>query len=145
MQKENFDKYLKERYFDQLNWYDKKAAENQRKYKVLQGLIIILSAITPIAILAGGIFNSFAVFTSTLVAIFTSIIGAFKYHENWVSYRTTCETLKKEYYYYQMKANAYKIASDPETLFVDRVEEVISRENTLWVNTQTYEKKKGGR
>ncbi len=43
----DFEKYLSERYEDQINWYDAKSQWNQRWYKWLQTLLIIFSSITP--------------------------------------------------------------------------------------------------
>ena len=51
MDKENFNKYLEERYNNQVKWYDEKSKLNQKIYKFLQWIIIILTAITPILIL----------------------------------------------------------------------------------------------
>ncbi len=36
MDKESFARYLKERYQDQVGWYDRKAATNQTLYRRLQ-------------------------------------------------------------------------------------------------------------
>ena len=33
--------------------------------------------------------------TSVLVAIITASLKTFKFQENWINYRTTCETLEK--------------------------------------------------
>jgi hypothetical protein len=33
MEDSNFSKYIEDRYFDQINWYDGKAQENQTKYR----------------------------------------------------------------------------------------------------------------
>jgi len=72
--------------------------------------------------------------TSVLVAILTSVLKSFKYQENWINYRNTCETLKKEYYYYEAEIHQYGESEDKEALFIERVESLISRENTLWIN-----------
>ena len=50
METEDFQKYLKERYEDQINWYDKKSMLNQKLYRYLQGFVIILAAITPVLV-----------------------------------------------------------------------------------------------
>ena len=63
----------------------------------------------------------------------------FKYQENWINYRTTCETLRKEIHYYNAGINDYEKSDDPMALFVRRVETFISRENTLWLTEQKKE------
>jgi len=73
--------------------------------------------------------------TSVLVAILATSLKTFKFGENWVNYRTTCETLKKEIHFFDAGIDEYKDSQDKEGLFVKRVEALISRENTLWLTT----------
>ncbi len=134
MKKEDFQKYLKERYEDQINWYDKKSIWNQKMYRRFQGIVIVLSVITPVLV-AQGIKETRwpTVVIAALVAIGTTMLKTFKYQENWINYRTTCETLRKEIHFYNAGVNFYKEIEDPEALFVERVEALISRENTMWL------------
>jgi len=145
MNTEEFKKYLKERYEDQINWYDRKAIWNQKMYRRFQSIVIVFSAITPILV-ATGIEQSKwpAVFISAVVAIGTAFLKAFKYQENWVSYRTTCETMRKEIHFYEAEIGDYKNTDDRESLFVERVESLISRENTMWLTTLRPKEKKEG-
>ena len=136
MEAEDFQKYLKERYEDQINWYDKKSMWNQTLYRYFQWSIIILAAITPVLAAVGPETNRWpAVVVAALVAIGTSLLKVFKYQENWIHYRTTCETLRKEIYFYKAGLGDYKESKDREALFVERVESLISRENTMWLTT----------
>lgn len=50
MAQEEFQKYLKERYEDQAQWYNQKATANKKVYLFFQWGLIVLSAITPILI-----------------------------------------------------------------------------------------------
>lgn len=143
MNEEDFEKYLNDRYSKQIEWYDKKASYNRRVYQSLQAFVVIFSVITPILIMVGQEWLRWlAVISSAMVAIGASFLKIFKYHENWVNYRTTRETLRKETHYYDAKLFGYKEAEDPEALFVERVEAVISRENTLWVYVQKAKEEK---
>ena len=47
MDQEAFSKYLKDRYQDQVDWYDRKAGQNQKIYRRFQWALIWLSAVTP--------------------------------------------------------------------------------------------------
>ena len=147
MEKENFLKYLEDRYLNQINWYDEKAQENQKKYRLLQWSLIILAAITPVlieldlSVMLGKGFGHLATFTSVIVAILTAALKTFKYQENWINYRTTCETLRKEKYFYEGEIGEYQSTENRETLFIERVESLISRENTLWISAQKIESK----
>ncbi len=146
MDQEAFSKYLTERYEDQIGWYDRKAASNQMIYRWLQWSLIALAAITPVLIefkpqllIAGWV--QWATVTSAIVAILTAGLKTFKYQENWINYRTTCETLRKEKYFHEAGLGEYAGAEDKQALFVDRVESLVSRENTMWVSTHRAETK----
>jgi len=147
MENENFSKYLEARYLNQINWYDEKAQENQQKYRLLQWSLIILAAMTPalieldLSVMLGKGFGHLATLTSVIVAILTAALKTFKYQENWINYRTTCETLRKEKYFYEGEIGEYKSAENRETLFIERVESLISRENTLWISAHRPESK----
>ena len=66
-----------------------------------------------------------------IIAAISAINGLFKFQENWITYRTTCESLKHEKYLFLAKAEPYDI-DDPYPLLVKRVETLISKENTEW-------------
>lgn len=148
MDKPDFDQYLKERYYDQVDWYDRKSLWNQKWYTRLQWSMIILAAITPalVAIDASAFNSAFfkwiAVLTSFSVAVLAAALKTFKFQENWINYRTTCETLRKEIHLYRAGVGDYSNTKDRETFFVERVESLISRENTLWLTTFKADKEK---
>ena len=143
MDKENFNKYLEERYNNQVKWYDEKSKLNQKIYKFLQLIIIIFAGITPILVLQREYYiNIIAAVLAIIVAISVGSQKAFNYQENWINYRTTCEVLKKEYFFYTNKVQGYENAANPEGLFIERVESIISKENVYWI--ATYKKKPEG-
>lgn len=133
MTDEQFQDYFKSRYQRQIDWYDRRASRNKFWYSVFQTTLIIIAAIVPILALSNLKWPT--VVTSALVAIITGLIKTFKFQENWISFRTTCETLKKEQHLFDAECFEYKIAPDKKKLFVERVEALISRENTLWPST----------
>ncbi len=110
---------------------------NQIWYRTLQWSLIVLSASTPVVIALAQKTDStpwvksLSLITSVLVAILATSLKTFKFEENWVNYRTTCETLKKEIHFFNAGLDEYKDSQDREGLFVRRVEALISRENTL--------------
>jgi hypothetical protein len=139
--KEAFEKYLKERYNDQIRWYGDKSAYNEKMFKRLITIVTVFSVLTPILLITRDEWLTYvAIVSSVLVAVGTTLVRAFHYQENWVNYRTTSETLKKEIHYYNAKLADYHDAEDPEALFVERVESLISRENTMWLVCQTPKK-----
>jgi Ni/Fe-hydrogenase subunit HybB-like protein len=142
-----FEEYLESRYREQIAWYDRKSVFNGKWFKVFQWGTITLASLTPVIVVIGfESSNDYAkwlpVLTSVLVAIFASAQKTFKFEENWINYRTTCETLKKEIYLYKAGVGEYSTTRDREGLFVERVEGLISRENTLWLITSERSEKK---
>lgn len=141
MDEKEFNQYVKERYEDQVKWYDRKSNRNKRTYEIIQWGVIVFSTITPILVVIGGSWQRWmAAIVAFFVAIGTSLLKAFKYQENWIHYRTTCELLRKEIHYFKAQIDDYKNSKDPRGLFVERVEDLISREHTLWLTIQKREK-----
>ena len=134
---EKFKEYLTNRYYKQIGWYEQRADENKRIYTIFQWTVIVLSASIPVLVVT--LSDSLKWLTAALgvvLAIGTAGLKSFKYQENWINYRTIAETLKKEKYFYDAQHEGYTDSADPEALFVDRVESVISRENSLWISIQ---------
>ena len=132
------DQYMKERVNDQINWYSKKSTRNKQLHLWMRGLVIVFSAIIPFA--AGFVetnpdfiyLNYIIGILGMLVAILTGISSLMKYQEKWVKYRTASETLKHEKFLYVTKSGEYKSQGDHFSTFVNRVESLISKENSLW-------------
>jgi hypothetical protein len=141
MNKSDFENYVKTRYQQELEWYDRHANVDRMLYQVLQWTAIVLSALTPVLILIGeGPSEWLAVGIAVIVGITTAALKTFKYQENWINYRTTHETLKKEIHFYEAGIQGYDAVKDREAMFVERSEAIISRENTLWVTALQREK-----
>ena len=136
MDKATFETYLKDRYEDQINYYEKASGKNQKKYKNYQWLLIILSTLTTIlAALPSGKFELkyIIVITAGLVTVLSSALKTFQYQELWVSYRATIEKLRPEIFYYNFNIGDYgQTGTDKESLFVTRVEGILSKEHDSW-------------
>ncbi len=117
---------------DQIQWYDRRSASNQRAFKWLKGVEIGAAALIPFAAGAGAP----AVVTGGLGVLIVMLEGLQQlnqYHHNWIIYRSTCETLKHEKYLYLAKAGPYATANDAHTLLAERLESLISQEHAKWV------------
>ncbi|MCH8127992.1 DUF4231 domain-containing protein [candidate division KSB1 bacterium] len=88
---------------------------------------------TPILV-ALDLTKSFIIIISAIVAIGTTVLKAFNYQEHWINYRTICETLRKEIYFYSSLSSEYKSTDDPKSLFIERIENLISQENTMYIS-----------
>lgn len=135
------DDYFSERLDNQIDWYDKKSIQSQRWFKMLQVIVIVSSATIPF--LSGymdeeTLYLKIAIgLLGLLIAAITAVLGLYQFQENWLEYRTTCESLRHKKYLFLAKAAPYN-EEDPFLLLVERVEGLISKENTNW---QSYMKK----
>ncbi len=126
--------YIEQRVEDQINWYDGKSQDAQKWFKRLRGAEILSAAAIPL--IAGFGQDSFLVtlsvaFLGALIAVLTAVISLNQFQENWIEYRTICESLKHEKFLYVTKAEPYH-QNDSFKLFVQRVESLISKENSAW-------------
>ena len=130
MDAKTFSEYLASRYNKELRWYDSKSIRNKFWYYVLQISLIVLAAITPLLALSELKWPTTVI--ASIVAVFAALIKFLNLQENWINYRSICETLRKEKHFYDAGVGDYSRASDKQQLFVDHVENLISREHTLW-------------
>ncbi len=131
----NKEDYMKDRVEDQINWYEKKSAKNKKSYHRIKVAEIILAVLLPfisglhdfygleIATVAG--------FIGMMIAIISGISVLYKYHDKWIEYRTTVESLKHEQYLFLTESGGYN-SNDAFTIFVERFESLISKENSNW-------------
>jgi len=136
MDKEVFSQYLENRYQKQMDYYSRSSGKNQKRYRLFQWTLIILSAITPVlAALNNAALNLqiLVVVVSAAVAILTTGLKTFQYQELWASYRATYEQLKPEIHYYNFNVGPYAVPGvDKESLFVTRIETILDKEHQGW-------------
>lgn len=130
----NDDEYITSRVNNQISWYDKKSQSSQCWFKWLRGAEIIAAAAIPL--IAGFAVDPFPVtlvvgILGASIAVITAIISLNQFQENWTEYRTTSESLKHEKFLYLTKAEPYH-EEEFFRLFVQRVESLISKENSAW-------------
>jgi hypothetical protein len=124
-----------ERLEDQINWYDGKSSYNQRLYKWLKVIEIVAAALVP---LSAGLHLPAAVTGSlgVLIAALEGLLQLNQYHQNWIAYRSTCETLKHEKYLYLANAGPYSTATTAHVLLAERIESLVSQEHAKWAAAQ---------
>ena len=131
----NIQEYITNRLDPQIAWYDKKSLLCQKRYKLIQIVEIILAAIIP---LLSGYCNTLLIsiivgIFGIIITILESLTKLFKYHENWIQYRTTCELLKYQKYVFLTKSSPYNTTNETvENMFVKNIEQIISSENNQW-------------
>src|SRR5688572_12373502 len=91
---------------DQISWYDRRSAYNQKMFKTLKlmtiggaAMIPFLAALDAPALATGGL--------GALIVVLEGAQQLNQYHANWISYRSTAETLKHEKYLHLAGAGPY--------------------------------------
>lgn len=127
--------YFSQRLDDQIQWYSNASRYNQKMYKGL-GLLQIISA-SLIPLLSG--MSSKIPYSEWLIGILglivTVAVGSsvlYKFHENWLAYRTTLEALKHEKIFYLSKISPYDNAQRLQTL-ISKAEAIMVNENQGWL------------
>ena len=133
---------------DQIAWYDNRSNINQRFYKILKITVIATAALIPL--LSGlqvpylaptGIPTWILGVLGALIAVIEGVQELGQYHANWISYRSTCESLKHEKFLYLGKAGPYAVAVDAHALLAERIESLVSQEHAKWASSQEIKEK----
>ena len=141
--------YISQRLDDQINWYDKKSANNKLRFRACQLIVIITSASIPIINLGIPLTNPVTHLDANQALGITAILGGIitivtalsqmdAYFETWVLYRTTAEALKRERFLYVNSAADYSDLPEPAKfkLMVERIEAMLSAENSKFLALQ---------
>ncbi len=131
----NEEQYMKLRLDNQISWFDKKSGMNKRMYRGCQVIQLLAASLVTLSGAFSELLGDHSPYLvaslGALIAIITGILGLYKYQENWIQYRTTSETLKHEKFLFLTRSKPYH-GSNPLQLLVERVEALISKENTNW-------------
>jgi Protein of unknown function (DUF4231) len=124
-----------ERLEDQIRWYDRKSAENQRRFKIVKAIQLLAAAAIPVV----ATLDAPAAIPAALGAAIVVLEGFLQlnqYQPNWSAYRSTCEALKHEKYLFLAQAGPYRGSEDGRALLADRIEGLISQEHAKWVSAR---------
>ena len=133
---------IMERLEDQIAWYDRNSMTNQRYFKRIKMVEIAAAAIIPFLSalslqrmmwVTGGL--------GVLITVLEGMLHLNQYQQNWIAYRSTCESLKHEKYVYLGKAAPYANSPDPHALLAERIESLVSQEHAKWASVQQQEPK----
>jgi uncharacterized protein DUF4231 len=139
-----FEKYLNDRYNDQVNWYDQKAMRYRRWSQTWRATLIATSALTPVVLVSHfleptqGWLAWVALGSAVVNLAATGTMKTFQFEEHWQRYRNTCEDLRSEIHFYRASAREYRDAQDKQAIFVHRVEEIIGRERKAWQEVRDH-------
>jgi len=123
---------------NQREWYAKKSALNQKWYKGIKLVQIIIAASIPIIALTDVSYAKFfvAIF-GALIAILEAIQQLYQFHTLWTEYRSTAEHLKHEKYLFLSQGGPFRELNQEVALplLAERIEEHISKEHAKWIDT----------
>ena len=129
---------------DQAKWYGRKSKRAQRLYKSIKIVEIVAAALIPL--LTGRAFSHHDAVIGglgVLITILEGILQLNQYQRIWAVYRATSEALTHEKYLYLAKAGSYAVAeADASRLLAERIEAIMSQENTKWVSLQSQQNQK---
>ena len=130
----NQQEYLQYRVYDQIKWFDAKSAFNQKMYKSFRLAEIVAAALIPF--LVGyhdrhPVFPFVTGFLGVLIVVLKGMEQLYKYHENWIAYRSTNEAIKREMFLFESGTEPYS-QTDAFAKFVQNIEVILSEENKKW-------------
>jgi hypothetical protein len=136
------EEYLKQRVEEGIKWYSRKSSYNKKMFRQLRIIEIVAAAFIPV--LAGfvskvGRLDYLIAALGLVVVIVAGVISLFRFNETWTNYRTTAESLKNEKYLFITKSDPYH-TKEAFSLFVQRIETLISSENKNWFQYQKRKK-----
>ena len=131
-----------ERLQDQIGWYDRKSQTAQQRYKSLKLARVFITALIPLGSalpIPPPEFRWATAILGLVVLLIEALQQLNQDQQNWIAYRSTCESLKHEKYLYLAGAGPYANAENKEkrlALLADRIEGLISQEHAKWLSTQ---------
>jgi len=129
---ENFDEYIKERWEDQKKWYGNKSG-SAKKWHLRFQIAIIIGAVLVTLLTNSNVSRIVVSSIASIVVVLVAIPQLMKFEENWIHYRTTAESLKREKFFFDTLTGPYSNSANPQQDFVERVESLISVEHQAWI------------
>jgi hypothetical protein len=128
------DEYIKERVEDQIRWLSDKSRWSQCWFKKLRAVEIVLGC--AIAFLVGYADAHAAVKVAAgvlgvLIAAIGGLLSLYRFQENWVEFRVTAESLRREKFLFLTQAQPYN-GEERFQFLVSRVENILGAENAKW-------------
>ncbi|SRR6266704_1794173 len=125
--------YIAADYAKAVKFYDDRANTSKRWYRGLSIYVIAVSAGLTALVAFGPetlCWRIISAAVSATIVVATGLLAHLKCHENWLSYRGSWDALERERRLYETGTGAYKSTTDRGTLFVERVEAILTKEGT---------------
>lgn len=138
MEEDVFNQFLTKRFNDQLQWFEAKAATQKKRYHALQTSVVVLSASMPVLVTTVKVdYNWVTATASVMLAIGTALLKMLHLPEAWINYRDTAQCLRQEQAWMEFQIGPYAEQEAPAARrkFIERVEDILSKESGNWRST----------
>jgi hypothetical protein len=134
---------IMERLEEQIKWYDAKSIHNRKVYKQIKVIEILAAALIPfVAPLKFPHATTLTGALGVLITVLEGMVHLNQYQRNWINYRSTCEALRHEKYIYLGNGGPYAGVNEARALLAERIESLISQEETKWASMQIQDDKR---
>ncbi len=136
MTDEEYAKYVDTRFKKLIGYYDQRSQQNKRWHRVCSVLVIGISGTLAPLISTGVLLNHKITggLLSASIVVVTAIAAHFQFNENWLAYRATWDALQREPHLRDARIGEYADAADRNSLFVQRVEAMVSEQGSEWLS-----------
>jgi Protein of unknown function (DUF4231) len=122
-----------ERLTQEIAWYDLRAKRNRVIYLAIKVVQIALAAAIPvIALLRPNAPSYISGILGGIIAALEGIQQLGQFQQNWLRYRSTCESLRNEDLLYGATAGPYASSPKPAVLLAERMSALLGAEGAAW-------------
>jgi hypothetical protein len=124
--------YLDDRLESQRKWHSDKATWNKNRFYVAEIITLAAGALIPIInvfdVVPGAWTRVLSALLAAVIVTANGISKLYKFQENWLSFRSLAEVLKREKEFYLYHIGAYAVAGDDvrDRILVERVEDILA-------------------
>lgn len=133
------DEYLKGRFSQQYNYYNKRSRDCQNRYKFFAFSNLMLTASIPVLTISSdtNVYLKYAIaIVGALATVCSGIPLISKYHNSWIKFRLTAEALNSEKAKFTTRSGEYHGKDDDycNEHFVVQCEKYMSDEHEEWMS-----------
>jgi len=124
-----------ERLEQQIRWYDTKSVSAQHWYKRVKFVEFLLGSAVPFT---ANLHGPTTAVLGIIVIVLEGLQQVNQWQHNWITYRSTCESLRHEKYSYLARSGVYDGLDEAvaHKTLVERVEGLVSTEHSKWLSQQ---------
>jgi Protein of unknown function (DUF4231) len=129
-----------ERLDDQIIWYGRKSTSHKKYFYALKMVTLVAGAaipLLPVLLLDEQFSRIVTAVLGVVIVVIEGIQQLYQLQTNWITYRSTCESLKHEKYLFLADAGPYAVAQKPHSLLAERIETLVSQEHVKWISVQS--------